>query len=207
MDINFEVLVNDQAIPERQGESCKYIVVQKGHEYKLRVSNYKSRRVLAVITVDGLSVMDGQPGDILSSGGYILKSNESIEIPGWRLNNYEVAKFYFSSIDESYSHLMGKSTNIGVIACAFFVDKEEISHSNIISGECKFGWRGGVEKQTIGTGFGQVQSHHVTEIEFKRESKPYYVHIVYYLENFHSASHPTNKNLFSGCKPPPGWQR
>jgi hypothetical protein len=208
MDVKFEVLVNDRAIPERQRESRKYILVQKGQEYKLRVSNYKSRRVLAVISVDGLSIMNGQPGDILSSAGYIIDPNQSIDIPGWRLNNDEVAKFYFSSIDESYTHLIDKPTNIGVIGCAFFAEKEKITPSGIvISGEGKFGWRGGVEKQTVGTGFGQVQNHHVTEIEFERETKPFYVHIIYYLEDSHSASQPTYKNPFPGCQPPQSWHR
>jgi hypothetical protein len=123
MSVKFEVLVNDQVLPEKQRDSRQCIFVQKDQEYNLRVSNYKSRRVLAVITVDGLSIMNGQPGDILSSAGYVIEPNQSINIPGWRLSNDEVAKFYFSNIDKSYAHLIGKPTNIGVIGCAFFAEK------------------------------------------------------------------------------------
>jgi hypothetical protein len=221
---NFEVLVNGRVLPERQRDSRHYILVQKGQEYKLKVNNYSGQQVLAVITVDGLSVMDGQPGDILSSGGYILEPNKSIEIPGWRLNNQEVAKFYFSSIDSSYAHLMGKPTNIGVIGCAFFADKSLIIPSPIESNEGFFGFVDGgeekqsvgteekqsvgtEEKQSVGTGFGQVQSHHVTEVEFERNYEPFHVHVVYYLEYSHSVSDLIYKNPFPGCQPPPGWHR
>jgi hypothetical protein len=73
-----------------------------------------------VATVDGLSVMDGQTGDLHKSSGYVLAPYQTAIIPGWRLNNQDVAAFRFSFPGDSYAAKIGKPTNLGVIGCAFF---------------------------------------------------------------------------------------
>ncbi len=91
-------------------------------EYIVRVRNHSSQRVLAVVSIDGLSVMDGKEAR-LRSGGYVLDPHVKIEIPGWRFNDSEVAKFVFGSAGDSYATKIDKPTNIGVIGCAIFEEK------------------------------------------------------------------------------------
>jgi hypothetical protein len=80
-------------------------------------------QVLAVPTVDGLSVMNGEPGSY-DSGGYVVPAMSLIKIPGWRKDDKKVAKFYFSGIDKSYAaKTENDKGNVGVIGCAFFAQK------------------------------------------------------------------------------------
>lgn len=100
-----------------------YIEGREGSNFTLRIRNGSSRRVLAVISVDGLSVLDGKPAGI-KSGGFILDPYGSIEVPGWMLNSQEAAKFFFAGRtekgDASYvAQIGGDTANKGVIGVIF----------------------------------------------------------------------------------------
>ncbi len=198
-----EVVVNGMVIPEQMRGDQRYIKVRKGQEYKLRVRTFDDRGdVLAVITVDGLSIMNGKEGDIYNSGGYVLDPNQCMDIPGWRLDDHEVATFTFSTIEQSYAHRMAKPTNIGVIGCAFF---EEKGSRVLIFDPCM---QGISEKtpQHLGTAFGKAQQHEVNNVDFERESEPFHIRTIYYIEE-NSSDEFSDKNPFPSCQPPPGWQR
>lgn len=121
---NFEVavLVHNRRVREFTHDGEIYIEGRDGQSYKVRVINSSDRRILAVVSVDGLSVMDGKEAR-LRSGGYVIDPHGHIDIPGWRLDNSAVAKFVFGDADASYAAKMGKRTNIGVIGCAIFEEK------------------------------------------------------------------------------------
>ncbi len=58
------------------------------------------------------------------SSGYLVNANETVRIPGWKLNNQEVAMFEFAGKKESYAtQSTGSSANTGVIGMMAF--KEE----------------------------------------------------------------------------------
>jgi hypothetical protein len=71
------------------------------------------------MTVDGLSIMDGKKGS-LDGNGYVVDPFQTLKIPGWRLNNDDVAKFIFAGKGKSYAAKKGNSQNVGVIGCAIF---------------------------------------------------------------------------------------
>lgn len=100
-----------------------YVEGTSGQRYSIRVSNPTARRVEAVISVDGLDVVDGENGD-LKKRGYIVPAYGSLDIEGFRTSLSDVASFRFSSVDGSYAGLKGKPRNVGVIAVAIF---EEIA--------------------------------------------------------------------------------
>lgn len=118
-EFEFQIQVHGHPIREYFHEGRTYIEGRKGSEYKLHVKNHSAFRVLAVVTVDGLSVMDGSEGHFDGSG-YVLAPHESIAIPGWRLDNSEVAKFVFGSKPDSYAAQTDRPQNVGVIGCAIF---------------------------------------------------------------------------------------
>ncbi len=91
-----------------------------GQRYNLRVTNHSSRRVEAVVTVDGRDVMSGQPGDFQGQRGYLVPAYGSVLIEGFRTSQSEVAAFRFATPGESYSSRMGTPENVGVIGAAFF---------------------------------------------------------------------------------------
>lgn len=117
-----DILVHGHTVDEFVHEGETFIEGRNKREYIIRVRNNSSQRVLAVVSVDGLSVMDGKEAR-LRAGGYVIEPRNKIEIPGWRINNDEVAKFVFGSYNDSYAAKMDKPTNIGVIGCAIFEEK------------------------------------------------------------------------------------
>jgi hypothetical protein len=91
----FNVCIDDKNVKEYEGrDGARYIEGRRGSEFTLKFRNKTSDRVLVVMSIDGLSVMDGKPAG-KNSGGYICGSWETIEIPGWKLDSNKVAKFEF----------------------------------------------------------------------------------------------------------------
>jgi hypothetical protein len=96
-----------------------YVEGAAGERYTIRVSNPTSRRVEAVVSVDGLDAVDGDPGD-LRKRGYIVPPYGQVSVEGFRTSLDDVATFRFSSVGESYAASKGKARNVGVIAVAIF---------------------------------------------------------------------------------------
>jgi len=119
---DFDVLVHGKSVTKYVHEGHVYIEGRKGSEFTILVRNRTGSRVLAVITVDGLSIMDGKPGSIEGTG-YVLDPFETLKIPGWRLNNDDVAKFVFGKKGKSYASKKGTPADVGVIGCAIFEEE------------------------------------------------------------------------------------
>jgi hypothetical protein len=104
-------------------EGVTWVEGRKGSEYLLRVINQTYGRILVVASVDGLSVMDGKAASLHSDQGYIIGARSSMAIPGWRLDDYSVAKFKFGGPESSYAAASGQPMDIGVIGCAVFLEQ------------------------------------------------------------------------------------
>lgn len=121
--VSVEVLVNGNSVTEYSKDGRVLIEGRKGSEYSIRLKNNTSSTVLAVPTVDGLSVIDGETGSY-NSRGYILPPWQSYEIEGWRINNDQIRKFNFTHKSRTYSKQAGKGIdNLGVIGVAVFKQK------------------------------------------------------------------------------------
>jgi len=115
MRVGLDVLVDGLPVPTIQHQGRTYLPVTRlGTEYALRVTNHGPRRIVAMVSVDGLSVLSGQPASENQSG-YVVAANQSIVIKGWRRNTETVAAFSFQDRDNSYAERMGYPQNIGVI--------------------------------------------------------------------------------------------
>ena len=127
-NFDFSLSVNGGSVKEYEHQGQVFIEGKKGTEFSIRVKNNTHKRCLAVITVDGKSIIDGAPGNLDTGGGYIVNAYSSATIPGWRLNNDAVAKFVFSDPGESYVAQSDDDAeamnNIGVIGCAMFYEQE-----------------------------------------------------------------------------------
>lgn len=105
-----------------------YVEGREGSNFTLRLRNSNSFRVLAIPSVDGLSVLDGKPAGEHSSG-YILEGNQTLDIPGWVVDQGTAAKFFFSGMkadggDDSYAAQSGQDTNNkGYIGLKVFKEK------------------------------------------------------------------------------------
>jgi hypothetical protein len=108
-----------QTLPTYGLKDRFYVEGAAGERYTIRVSNPTARRVEAVVSVDGLDAVDGEPGD-LRKRGYIVPPYGEVRVEGFRTSLDDVATFRFSSVGESYAAQKGKARNVGVIAVAIF---------------------------------------------------------------------------------------
>lgn len=99
-----------------------YVQGNAGERYVIRVTNPTANRVEAVVSVDGLDVIDGESGD-LRKRGYVVPAYGEVRIEGFRTSHQDVATFRFSSVNESYAGQKGKARNVGVIAVAIFEEQ------------------------------------------------------------------------------------
>lgn len=121
--LSVELRVNGRKLREFQHEGEIWVEGRTNSDYVIRVRNDSDIRVVATPSVDGLSVMDGKEASY-HGDGYIIGPRSYIDIPGWRLDDENVAKFRFGYAGESYAAKKGKPRNIGVIGVAFFNEKQ-----------------------------------------------------------------------------------
>lgn len=111
-----------------------YVQGNLNERYTIRVTNPTPSRVEAVVSVDGLDVVDGEAGD-LAKRGYIVPAYGEVRIEGFRTSLADVATFRFSSVDGSYAGRKGKARNVGVIAVAIFEEQARPADVQIIQPE------------------------------------------------------------------------
>lgn len=118
----FDVLVHGSSAKEYYHKGNYYIEGKEGTRFSIRMRNNSNGQVLFVPTVDGLSIINGKEASFKSSG-YIVGAYDSLTISGWRTSDDNVSEFYFSSPTESYAGKMKTASNLGVIGCAVFKEK------------------------------------------------------------------------------------
>jgi hypothetical protein len=116
------VLVNGNRCKQYNHNGRLYIEAKHGSEYEIEIKNNSWSRYLALTSVDGLSVLNGETAGE-DDQGYILDKNSPLKIKGFRYSNNEVAAFKFTTKSNSYANATGGSTaaqNCGVIGVRLF---------------------------------------------------------------------------------------
>lgn len=127
-----QVLVHGKPVREYQHEGKLFLEGRKNSDFTIRLKNLTRERILAVVSIDGLSIITGEEASV-KDGGYVLGPLETLNIPGWSLNNDEVARFFFHKAAESYAAKTGKPRNVGVVGAAIFKEKPN-PYSGILRG-------------------------------------------------------------------------
>ncbi|MBX9670867.1 MAG: hypothetical protein K2X93_24965 [Candidatus Obscuribacterales bacterium] len=231
---SLQVVTNGQPLTEHLHNGKKYVASPWDTDYVLRATvpfNW-GQRYLAVVSVDGLSVMTGKTASS-KDGGYILNPGQTLDIPGFRLNNEEVAKFRFGDRRDSYAAQMDKPQNVGVISVVFFAEAN--NYMELMGGsQIPFGAEGcgptsfgpktmaGPAGHDMGTEFGDVQKHKVHVESFERGAEVARLTLEYASRaNLQKAGvigpdaplgkvdpfPGDNKPSGPGCKPPANWRR
>src|SRR5262249_5554562 len=94
-------------------------VPRLGTEYEIRVNNHGPRRITAIVSVDGLSVINGQPASELHPG-YLVDPYSHIVIKGWRKDRETVAAFTSEERQHSDAFRRGHPENAGAIGLVAF---------------------------------------------------------------------------------------
>jgi len=101
----------------------RMVVGRKNQRYSLVVKNRSRSRLEAVMSVDGLDVIDGRPASV-KKRGYLVAPGKSLEVKGFRTSADAIAAFKFSSVPNSYANLRhGNTRNVGVMGLAVFTEK------------------------------------------------------------------------------------
>ncbi len=115
---------NGDVLPTHAARDRFYVQGNAGERYIIRVSNPTANRVEAVVSVDGLDVVDGEAGD-LHKRGYVVPPYGDVRIEGFRTSASDVATFRFSAVSDSYAGKKGVARNVGVIAVAIFEERDQ----------------------------------------------------------------------------------
>ena len=110
-----------------------YVQGNANERYVIRIANPTDHRIEAVVSVDGLDVIDGENGD-LRKRGYVVPAYGETRIDGFRTSLADVATFRFSTVSGSYAGQQGKPRNVGVIAVALFEEQVAAPEPQIIIG-------------------------------------------------------------------------
>lgn len=123
--MNIEILQNGQVLRRYTHNGRDFIEAPPEGDYQIRLTNTASRRRMAVVSVDGINVVDGSAASH-DGPGYVLSAWESVTIKGWRRTDSKVAAFNFRPQEGSLAAQTGRGTkNTGVIGIAVFDEKEK----------------------------------------------------------------------------------
>jgi hypothetical protein len=122
VDVQIVDRENGASLPLYPYRSETYVAGAPGHRYAVRIVNSSGRRVLAVLSVDGVNAISGETA-ATDQTGYVLEPYQSTEVAGWRKNMNEIAAFEFTTLSDSYAAQTGRPANVGVIGVAVFREK------------------------------------------------------------------------------------
>lgn len=125
--VGLEVVERDNAtvLPQYLHRGQAWVPGTPGQRYALRLHNRGPRRVLAVVSVDGINVVDGRTAGPRQAG-YVLGPWETLEIDGWRKSLDAVAGFVFVDPAASYAARTGRPANVGTIGIAVFRERRDV---------------------------------------------------------------------------------
>lgn len=229
-----KVKIGNKVIPHYQHEGLIFVEGRKGSEFTLEFKNNTHRRVLAIPSVDSLSIMDGKPATP-DSTGYIVDGYSTLEIKGWRIDDSNISSFKFCESGDSYGQsVLGSSHKTGVIGLMVYSEKIKYSYRSPHWEKHVFGLQPGITcstsnirgmsltggsdpDETLGTGWGSHQVDQVSRTTFDRDQILETIAIYYDSKKNLEARGidlkpkptPINelpKPFFTGCVPPVGWK-
>lgn len=112
-----------RVLPIYRHEGELWVAGRPGANYAVRIRNLQDRRIMGVISVDGINAINGKRASARAENGYVLDAGDSYDVTGWRKSNDNVAAFYFSQSDMSYASRTGRPQGVGVIGVALFREK------------------------------------------------------------------------------------
>jgi hypothetical protein len=230
--LGIQIVAHGSVLPEHSKDGKTYIAAPWNTDYQLRllvprIPGYRhpNKRFLVVVSVDGLDIMTGKRATA-QSGGYIItpaSHSTANDIPGYRLNDREVARFRFGDRTDSYAAKLERPENVGTIGVIVFseYDPAPVLRSTFRSSHT-FGAEGGTRGgggntrggHDMGTEFGGRADHVVTRDHFEKEREVARFTLEYASrESLLSAGIITSSPLGevrpfadTGCQPPRDWR-
>lgn len=221
---DFDIFVGSNAVTKYDHNGVSFIEGRPKSPYSIKIKNRSNRQMLAIVSVDGLSITNGKTASA-ESGGIIIPGYGEHIVKGWMTSLNTSNEFVFSKISQSYVAKSGQDkSNIGVIGVMGFLEKipdyHPVYRSHNTWGGPLFGSSAGDPKEGlgvatssagIGTGWGnQVQTGY-SETSFDRDQSTQLIRVLYYddMKGLQKRGvvvrrYDTTPNAFPGgfCKPP-----
>lgn len=119
-DVN--ILVNGNRCKYYHHQGKTFVEAKYDSEYEIEIKNNTINRVLALTSVDGISVLTGDSASE-DDPGYIISPHSPLKIKGFRSSDREVGAFKFTKKNNSYATEVGgleAEQNCGVIGIKIF---------------------------------------------------------------------------------------
>jgi hypothetical protein len=191
---SMEVLVDGTPLTAYSARGTTYVEALKGREYAIRLTNRTGERVAVALAVDGLNSIDAKHTSSRDARKWILAPWETITLSGWQTGTNTARRFVFTSESSSYGSWLGRTSDLGVISAAFFLEsrREEITAPEPSMPQSRFD-RGAGKKEApaaaplappagetksrakdelAATGIGREVDHRVTLVDFEEEDSP-----------------------------------
>ena len=143
-----------ERLPIYWHEGQRWIAGTPGHRYAMTLRNRTGARIMTVVSVDGVNAISGETADV-DQGGYVLGPWQSFDVLGWRKSRDNVADFVFTAVADAYASRTGRPDNVGVIGVAVYSEALAAPPSRL------------AERQTLGTGHGQLETSVVVDTNFE----------------------------------------
>lgn len=124
-DVIVDIVVNGKPVKKHSHDDKTFIEARSGTEYSIKIKNNYWARQLAVITVDGVNVISGEPAGSGVGQGYIVSGYGTIDIKGFRKDTDSVGAFKFTKKGNSYCNEQGLGGNNGVIGVRIYAEKQK----------------------------------------------------------------------------------
>ena len=144
----------------------QFVVGRPGNEYAIRIRNCSNRRVLAVVSVDGINVITGDAA-APDQSGYVIEPYGYVTIEGWRKDLERTAAFYFTDPGDSYATRTGRPDDLGVIGVALFREREPRAERQAAKTVSE---ADAAAAPSLGTGHGRREWSRVQQVGFERAS-------------------------------------
>jgi hypothetical protein len=123
-DIN--ILVNGNRCKQYNYQGKIFVEAKNGSEYEIEIKNNTFNRILAVCSVDGLSVLTGEKASEEDTG-YVIDSHSPLKIKGFRYSDTEWARFKFGYKMKGKTYAQskedGSEQNCGILGVRIFAEK------------------------------------------------------------------------------------
>lgn len=96
MSYDINILCNGNRCKQYLHKNRIFIEAKEGSEYAIEIKNNSWEKILAVVSVDGLNVVDGDPADD-NGTGYILDKYSAQKLYGFQYSKEKVAAFKFGA--------------------------------------------------------------------------------------------------------------
>lgn len=122
---NVQVLVDGKPVKEYSKNGKTFVEAKFGTQYSVRLKNNTGKRVVAIVSIDGINAITGEKVTPESTG-YVLNPYSGEEIKGYRQSTDGGARFKFTEKSTGYSkEIDGTGINSGVIGVLFVQEKEK----------------------------------------------------------------------------------